>query len=139
MNTEESEKSKNLSGIKPLGNMKPHAKDRSSGLRGNRTEKSVAAASTVKLPNDIYQKLLQLLTEANGDGPKRVQPKDLIDLALRKVDASDLTRLRSSKATVRDHFHERLKAFQAGDPQKTEEMFLAHLLKNQVELPITSH
>lgn len=74
-------------------------------------------------------KIETLVESSKKFGPSRIQARDLIHLAITKINDDDLKKLREETATTEDRFQAQLEAFQKTKPNATREEFLEHLLK----------
>jgi len=74
--------------------------------------------------------LEKLSEQINGAGPKRVQWKDIVEVAIAKVNLSDLKKLREEKLTATDRFEEMFRGFKQKSPNSSREQFLSELMKS---------
>jgi hypothetical protein len=100
-----------------------------------RTRSAADRVDTTKMPSmRIYEStasILEKLSEQiNGSGPKRVQWKDIVEVAVTKVNINDLKRLREEKLTATDRFEEMFRSFKLKNPDSSREQFLSALMKS---------
>lgn len=86
----------------------------------------------VRIYKKTTHKIEALIEESKKLGPSRIQARDLIRLAITKIETADLEKLREETATTEDRFQEKLKEFQKNKPNATREDFMEHLLNKSV-------
>lgn len=101
----------------------------------SKTQRTPDKIDTSKMPSmRIYEStaaaLEKLSEQINGTGPKRVQWKDIVEVAIAKVNPSDLKKLREEKLTATDRFEEMFRAFKLKHPDSSREQFLSDLMKS---------
>jgi hypothetical protein len=89
-----------------------------------RTRSATDRVDTTKMPSmRIYEStasILEKLSEQiNGSGPKRVQWKDIVEVAVTKVNINDLKKLREEKLTATDRFEEMFRSFKLKNPDSS--------------------
>lgn len=106
-------------------------------MNSNTTNEKVSSSNKEQDPykyTKIYESTADLLetlsSEINGAGPRRVQWKDIIEVAVSKVTKSDLEKIRQKKLTATDRFDELYQVFKLKNPSGSREMFLDQLMKN---------
>ena len=108
----------------------------SNGSLKIQTEKDLGAPKDsdtfkyTKIHESTAQVLETLSSQINGSGPKRVQWKDIIDVAVTKVTKSDLEKIRQKKLTASDRFEEMYQSFKLKNPSGSREEFLDQLMRN---------
>lgn len=101
----------------------------------NKSKTSMDKVDTSKMPTmRIYEStaatLEKLSMQVNGMGPKRVQWKDIVEVAVAKVHPNDLKKLREEKLTATDRFEEMFRAFKQKNTEASREQFLSELMKS---------
>ncbi len=101
----------------------------------NKSKTSMEKVDTSKMPTmRIYEStaatLEKLSLQVNGTGPKRVQWKDIVEVAVTKVHPNDLKKLREEKLTATDRFEEMFRAFKQKNTEASREQFLSELMKS---------
>ncbi len=85
---------------------------------------------TIKILEATALQLEKLSEQVNGSGPKRVQWKDMVNLAVTKITKGDLDKLRQEKMTSSDRFEEMCKSYLEKNPGSSRDDFLEAMLKN---------
>ncbi len=85
---------------------------------------------TMRIYDSTAATLEKLSDQINAGGPKRVQWKDIVEVAVTKVNPSDLKKLREEKLTATDRFEDMFKTFKSKHPDSSRESFLSELMKN---------
>lgn len=101
----------------------------------NKMKNSINKDDTTKFPTmRIYEStattLEKLSDQINGTGPKRVQWKDIVEVAVSKISINDLKKLREEKLTASDRFEEMFRAFKVKNPDASRDEFLSRLMTN---------
>ncbi len=113
----------------------PNLKPAETILMSKSKSSTMDKVDTSKMPTmRIYEStaatLEKLSVQINGTGPKRVQWKDIVEVAVTKVSPSDLKKLREEKLTATDRFEEMFRAFKLKNAEASREQFLSELMKN---------
>lgn len=97
--------------------------------RRSRLSQSEVSNVNIKISSNTYTDLKNLADEANGSGPRRVQVRDLVELAVKKINKSEVENLRKEKATTQDRFNALLEDFKQKNPDANADDLLEKLMK----------
>lgn len=100
------------------------------------SEKVSDGCRSVKLYESTLSALEKLSEQINGSGPKRVQSRDIVEVAVQKVTMADLKKIREQNLTATDRFEEMFETFKVKNPKASREMFLEDLMKNISGSPV---
>lgn len=96
--------------------------------RSRKSKQSKDEVRAVRIFAHTLSKIDELIEESKQDGISRIQARHLIELGIKKINLSELDKLRKETATTEDKFEERLREYQKSNPGATKESFLEHLL-----------
>lgn len=99
-------------------------------IKSDKNKIETSKMPTMRIYESTAAILGKLSTQINGDGPKRVQWKDIVEVAVTKVNLSDLKTLREEKLTATDRFEDLYRQFKLKTPDSSREQFLSTLMKN---------
>ncbi len=104
----------------------------------NPSEKVSDGCRSIKLYESTLSALEKLSEQINGSGPKRVQFRDMLEVAVQKISMTDLKKIREQKLTATDRFEEMFESFKVKNPKAGREMFLEDLMKNISASPMSN-
>lgn len=107
--------------------MEVHSIKQSKQSSEKRSSKS-SGVGVVRLPMETYRKIEHWVASANSVGPKRVKAKDIVRVAVEKLNQQDLEKIREELLTAQDRFEMRFADFLKDNPTGTKDDFLNHLL-----------
>ncbi len=94
------------------------------------SERKLLEVCSMSIYTATGEKLEKLSEQINSGGRKRVQWKDIVDMAISKITMDDLKKLKEEKLTASDRIEEMFKKFKAANPGADRDTFLSELLKS---------
>jgi hypothetical protein len=111
-------------------NVKPTETNTNQRARNNTDRVDSTKMPSMRIYESTASILEKLSEQINGSGPKRVQWKDIVEVAVTKVNINDLKKLREEKLTATDRFEEMFRSFKLKNPDSSREQFLSALMKS---------
>jgi len=109
---------------------KPIESNLSNKVKSSANKDDAAKFPTMRIYESTATALEKLSDQINGTGPKRVQWKDIVEIAVSKIAINDLKKLREEKLTASDRFEEMFRAFKVKNPDASRDEFLSKLMTN---------